>query len=185
MIPDSDRGTMRTSGRIRRIVVLVIRTTREEHHVSRNRSHSHNEEHRMVATTTTTGRRPTPFNPWLVVARILMLMTLAQAFFAGALLSGYTEGRDAHRINAYSLEALALVLLIASIATQRKTPAGRRMIAATGLFLVGIMVVATIGVLSAEGHRLLWLHVPAGVMMMGSAASLQAAARNLRQPADT
>jgi hypothetical protein len=47
------------------------------------------------------------------------------------------------------------------------------------------MVVAIIGLLSAQGHRLLWLHVPAGVIMMGAAASLQRAARNLRQSAET
>jgi ABC-type transport system involved in cytochrome c biogenesis permease subunit len=112
-------------------------------------------------------------------------MTLAQAFFAGALLSGYTEGRDAHRLNAIALVVLALGLFIASLATRRRTPAGRRLVAASGQFLAGIMVVAVLGALSAEGQRLLWLHVPAGVMMMGAATALQRAARNLRQPAGT
>jgi hypothetical protein len=137
----------------------------------------------MVATTSTTGRDAGPFNPWLMVARILMLLTLAQSFFAGALLSGYTEGRDAHRMNAMALFVLALGLLVASIATQRKMPAGRRLVFASAQFFAGIMIVATIGMLSAEGHRLLWLHVPAGVMMMGGTARLQAAAGGLRQAA--
>jgi hypothetical protein len=141
----------------------------------------------MVATTpTSTTDRPTaPSTPWLFVARILGLMTLAQAFFAGALLSGYAEGRDAHRINAMTLFTVALALLVVSIVTQRRTPAGRRLIVAAGQFVAGIMIVAIIGLLSAQGYRLLWLHVPAGVVMMGAAASLQTAARNLRQSAET
>lgn len=139
----------------------------------------------MVATTPTADRPDTTFNPWRLVAGLLGLMTLAQAFFAGALLSGYTEGRDAHRLNAMALAIIALGFLVASVAVQRRTPAGRRLIAAAGQFVAGIMVVAVIGMLSAEGHRLLWLHVPAGVMMMGSAAALQRAARSLRQPART
>lgn len=135
----------------------------------------------MVATTT--DRQVTQLNPWLIVARVLMLMTLAQAFFAGALLSGYTEGRDAHRANAMALAFLALGLLVASIARLRGTPSGRRLVRASAQFFAGIMIVATIGMLSAEGHRLLWLHVPAGVLMMGGAAALQTAAGGLRQPA--
>lgn len=134
----------------------------------------------MVATT---DRQEPPFNPWLLVTRLLGLMTLAQAFFAGALLSGYTEGRDAHRANAMALAVLALGLLVASLVAMRKAPGGRRLIAAAAQFFAGIMVVGVIGALSAEGHRLLWLHVPAGVIMMGSAAALQAAARPLREPA--
>jgi ABC-type transport system involved in cytochrome c biogenesis permease subunit len=139
----------------------------------------------MVASTPMADRRPARFNPWLVAARILGLMTLAQAFFAGALLSGYTEGRLAHRLNAYSLFAITLIMVVAAIATQRATPEGRRLIAASAQFLAGIMVVAIIGMMSAEGHRLLWLHVPAGVMMMGGAAALQGAAAHLREPAGT
>jgi uncharacterized membrane protein len=137
----------------------------------------------MVATTTTSDRVPGAFNPWLLVARLLGLMTLAQAFFAGALLSGYTEGREAHRANAIALVVTALVLLIAAVATQRKTAAGRRLVFTSAQFFAGIMIVATIGMLSAEGHRLLWIHVPAGVMMMGGAAALQTAAGGVRQPA--
>ena len=137
----------------------------------------------MVATTTTTDRAPAPFNPWLIVARLLGLMTLAQAFFAGALLSGYTEGRDAHRANAMALFFLALGFMASAIVRQRRTRAGRRLVFTSAQFFAGIMIVATIGMLSAEGHRLLWLHVPAGVMMMGGAAALQAAARDARQPA--
>ena len=137
----------------------------------------------MVATTHTPDRQSPPFNPWLIIARVLMLMTLAQAFFAGALLSGYTEGRDAHRANAMALFFLALGLLVASVRTLRRAPGGRRLIATSAQFFAGIMIVATIGMLSAEGHRLLWLHVPAGVMMMGGAAALQTAARDMRQPA--
>jgi len=139
----------------------------------------------MVVSTQTADRQPARFNPWLVTARILGVMTLAQAFFAGALLSGYTDGRLAHRVNAYSLFAIALVFVAVAIATQRTTPEGRRLIAAAGQFLAGIMVVAIIGMMSAEGHRLLWLHVPAGVMMMGGAAALQGAAGHLREPAGT
>lgn len=137
----------------------------------------------MVATTHTTDDQKTPLNPWLLVTRLLGLMTLAQAFFAGALLSGYTEGRDAHRANAMALAVLALGLLIASVTCLRGAPGGRRLIAASAQFFAGIMIVATIGMLSAEGHRLLWLHVPAGVMMVGGAGALQAAARDLRQSA--
>jgi hypothetical protein len=134
----------------------------------------------MVATTTAPEDRALAPRLWLVLSGLLSLMTLAQALFAGMLLAGYPVGLDIHRANAYALFVLSLAGLVVAIATQRGTPAGRRLISALAHFMVGIIVVAILGVLSREGYRLHWLHLPAGVAMMGLAGVIREAASRLR-----
>lgn len=118
----------------------------------------------------------------MVVSGLLAIMTLAQSLFAGMLLAGYPVGLDIHRANAYALFFLAVAGLVAAIATQRGTPAGRRLISALAHFVIGIIIVAILGVLSREGYRLHWLHFPAGVAMMGLANVIREAASGLRSP---
>jgi heme A synthase len=109
-------------------------------------------------------------------------MTLTQSLFAGMMLSGYPVGRDIHRTNAYALFVLSLVGVVVAIATQRQTRAGRRLISALAHFMVGIIVVAALGILSREGYRLHWLHLPAGVVMMGMASTIRNAASGIQSP---
>lgn len=140
----------------------------------------------MVATTPRTPDRQIPSSiGWIAVTRLMALMTFAQAFFAGMLLAGYPVGRDAHRANAYSLVGLTLVCLIAALTTRRHTEAGQRLIRALVSFVIGLAIVAALGILSREGYRLHWAHLPAGIAMMGSAGAVTHAASALSSPTGT
>lgn len=136
----------------------------------------------MVSTTTTPEHQTPAFPGWTIVARLMVLMTFLQPFFIGAMFSGYRDGLNAHRINAYALVLLAVGSLIVAIATQRKTPAGRKLVFALAEFSVLLVVVAVIGILSHQGYRLHWLHLPAGVGMVMGAMDIMTKAGNLRQP---
>jgi hypothetical protein len=134
----------------------------------------------MVATTATPDRPASASRLWVGLSGLLSLMTLAQSLFAGMLLAGYPIGRHIHRGNAYALFLFSLVGLVVAIMTQRRTRAGRRLISALAHFMVGIIIVTALGILSREGYRLHWLHLPAGVAMMGMASMIQRAARGLQ-----
>ena len=136
----------------------------------------------MVATTTTPERHASATPGWTIVARLLVLMTFLQPFFIGAMFSGYRDGLNAHRINAYALILLAIGSLVVAIRTQRKTPAGRKLISALAEFSVLLVIVAIIGMLSHQGYRLHWLHLPAGVGMVMGALDIMTKAGDLRQP---
>ena len=138
----------------------------------------------MVATTTTSEHPARTLSGWIIVGRIMSIMTFLQPFFIGAMFSGYRDGLNAHRINAYALVLLAIGSLIVAIATQRRSPAGRKLISALAEFSVLLIVVAIIGVLSHEGYRLHWLHLPAGVGMVMGALDIVSKARDLQQPTD-
>ena len=137
----------------------------------------------MVAITPTAERSSPAIQGWVIVARLITLMIFLQPFFIGLLFSGHSMGMYAHRANAYALFLLTLGGLIVATVTRRGTPAGRTMIGEFIHLLVGIIVVAILGVLSHEGViRLHWLHFPAGVALLAPAMSLVAAAQGLYRP---
>jgi hypothetical protein len=138
----------------------------------------------MVATTTTPERQMPAAFGWMIVARLLVVMTFLQPLFIGMMFSGYGNGLNAHRANAYALVLLTIVSLFVAARTQRSSPAGRKLVTALGRFLVGLIVVAIIGILSSEGYRLHWLHFPAGVGMVGGAMGVMSAVGSLRQPTE-
>jgi hypothetical protein len=123
---------------------------------------------------------------WIVVTRLLMILIFLQSVFAGLLLSGEGWGRTAHRLTAYGLVAATLLAGVAAAATLGRAPAGPRlatMLIALGLALAAQMVV---GIMSANGERLLWLHVPLGVALVGFAAETVSATRQLgRSPSES
>jgi len=137
----------------------------------------------MVSTTPTTSPSIPAIRGWVIVARLITLMIFLQPFFIGLLFSGQSMGMDAHGTNAYALFLLTLGGLIVAIFTRRETPTGRKMIGKFVHLLVGIIIVAILGVLSHEGViRLHWLHFPAGVALLAPAMSLVSAAQGLYRP---
>jgi multisubunit Na+/H+ antiporter MnhF subunit len=116
---------------------------------------------------------------WVAVTRLLMILIFLQSVFAGLLLSGEGWGRTAHRLTAYGLVAGVLLAGVIATVTLRRVPAGPRL--ATLLIALGLALAAqmAVGIMSANGERLLWLHVPLGVALVGFAAETVSATRQL------
>lgn len=140
----------------------------------------------MVSTAPTANRSSPNMQPWVILARLITLMIFLQPFFIGLVFSGRSNGLDMHSANAYALFLLTLGGLIVAAITRRKGPAGREMIGKLIHLLVGIVIVAILGVLSHEGViRLHWLHFPVGMALLIPAMSLVSAAQALYQPKDS
>lgn len=116
---------------------------------------------------------------WSVITILLLAAVFTEAVFAGAILSGADWARTAHRLNAAILIALTLTAGLAAIVTLRHVTHGRRL----GLILLSltasIFLQAAIGVLSAKGANLLWIHVPLGVALFGFAVRAVVTARRI------
>ncbi len=118
---------------------------------------------------------------WAALARVLMIAVFAQSIFAGIFLSGEGWGRAVHRITAFGLVAMTLAAGIVALAALARTDVGRRFALRLVAFGLGLVVQMVLGMLSAGGERLLWLHIPLGVALVGAAAGLEGAARTLRR----
>lgn len=131
-----------------------------------------------------TGRESRPAGAWIAIARLLMIAVFAQSIFAGLMLSGEMWGRDAHRATAFGLIAAALLTGIIALLTLRRRRGGTRL----ALSLLGLAAAlafqAALGIRSADGERLLWLHIPLGVALTGFTANLEAAVRRLQPGED-
>ncbi len=128
-------------------------------------------------------REPGAPGIWIAIARLLMVAVFVQSIFAGLLLSGELWGRTAHRLTAFSLIAAALLTGIAALLTLLRTEGGPRLAGSLLALAAALVLQAAVGIRSADGERLLWLHVPLGVALTGFTANLEAAARRLRRPA--
>ncbi len=116
---------------------------------------------------------------WAPITRLLMLAIFAQSIFAGLLLSGEAWGRTAHRLTAFGLVAVVLLAGIVAIVTLRDVDTGPRLAMLLIGLAVSLAIQTVLGMLSAGGERLLWLHVPFGVALVGFAAQLEVTARQL------
>jgi hypothetical protein len=126
-------------------------------------------------------REPGAPGIWIAIARLLMIAVFAQSIFAGLILSGESWGRTAHRLTAFGLITATVLAGIAALLALRHTEGGARL-AGSLLALAAMLVLQTVlGIRSAAGERLLWLHVPLGVALTGFTANLEAAARRLRR----
>lgn len=131
----------------------------------------------LTSTTPETGRGPGIARGWVVFTRLLMLAVFSQAVFAGLLLSGEGWGRTAHRSMAEGLVAGTLLAGIVAAVTLRRVAGGRRLALTLIALAVCLAVQMTLGLLSADGERLLWLHVPFGVALVGFADQLARSTR--------
>jgi hypothetical protein len=116
---------------------------------------------------------------WTVITALLAATFFLQAIFAGAMLSGVGWAHKAHSVTAALLIASAVAAGVASVVTLRRFRDGPRL----GLTLLALAAAAflqaAIGVLSAKGVNLAWVHVPLGVALVGLAAQAVAGARRL------
>jgi len=112
---------------------------------------------------------------WVALARLFSLAVFAQSIFAGFLLSGYGWGRTAHEMTAYALVLAAPLAAIVAAVTAHHSAAGRRLALLLGALAVGLAAQTVVGIVSASGQRLMWIHVPLGVILIALAAGLQGA----------
>jgi hypothetical protein len=116
---------------------------------------------------------------WAVFARLLLLATYAQSIFAGVFLSGKIWGRDAHEMNAGILVLVAFVAGGVALFTLREVSGGKRFAFSLLGFAVALVIQYAIGQEIADGERLLWLHIPFGVALIGFSAEMATVARRL------
>lgn len=119
---------------------------------------------------------------WSGIARLLMVATFAQAFFAGVFLSGELWGRDLHRFMGFTIAGISVVLAVIAVVSLREESEGRRFALSLVGFAVMVAIQLALGLAYAEGTRTLWLHLPLGVGLVGAAAGLETTARQLGQP---
>jgi hypothetical protein len=116
---------------------------------------------------------------WSAIATLLVLAVFAQAAFAGLMLSGVDWGRTAHSVNAVALIASTLTAGLAALVTLRRISHGTRL-GLTLLSLALLVVLQTaIGMSTAKGANLMWVHLPLGVALVGLAAHAASVARRL------
>jgi hypothetical protein len=122
---------------------------------------------------------------WVAFTRLLVIAVYAQSIFAGLFLSGETWGRTAHRVNASVLVAGTLLAGIVAAVTLRHIVGGRRL--AVWLFALGIGLAfqMMLGLRAAEGERVLWIHIPFGVALVGITAELVVVAQRLGKPVES
>lgn len=116
---------------------------------------------------------------WIIFARLLLLAVYAQSIFAGVFLSGKIWGRDAHEINAGILVFVSFIAGALALFSLREVSGGRRYAAAMLAFAVAVTIQYGIGEQVADGERLLWIHIPFGVALVGWSAEMATVARRL------
>ncbi len=116
---------------------------------------------------------------WTLIAVALAVALFLEAIFAGSMLSGLSWARRAHATTAIVLIASAFAAGLTGLVTLRCTPHGRRL-GFTLLSLAGATCIqAVLGVLSAKGANLTWIHVPLGVALVSLAGLATLSARRL------
>jgi hypothetical protein len=104
---------------------------------------------------------------WTVVTGLLLAAVFLEAVFAGAMLSGIAWALRAHVVTAAVLMASAT--LAALVAFLRRGANGARLSLLLAALAVLVLAQAAVGMMSAKGANLLWLHVPLGVALFGLA----------------
>jgi len=101
---------------------------------------------------------------------VILLGIVLQACFAGAMMSGADWALRAHSLTAAALVVATIIASLVSLAALRRLPHGLKF--GLGLLSLAVMMVAqaVLGVLSAKGANLLWIHVPLGAALLGMAA---------------
>jgi hypothetical protein len=123
--------------------------------------------------------RPTGTRPGIAVAlhlvlRLLALLVLAQAFFAGLFLDGNAAWRQWHAVNGMLLiPLLALLAVVPTVVLWRSGGPGWITLASVGLLLAIFIQIA----MGQSGQ--LAVHVPLGVAILGLIGALLGRTRNL------
>ena len=120
-----------------------------------------------------------PRRLWSVVTALIVADIFAQAAFAGAMLSGVEWARTAHSVNAVVLIAATLGAGLVAVVTLRRIPHGATLGFTLLALAVAIALQTAVGISTAHGANLMWLHVPLGVALVGLAGQIAAGARRL------
>lgn len=104
-----------------------------------------------------------------VIMTVILLGLFFQACFAGAMISGAGWALRAHSLTSTALIVATIVASLVSLATFRRSPHGLKF--GLGLLALAMLMLAqaAVGILSAKGSNLLWIHVPLGVALFGMA----------------
>jgi hypothetical protein len=116
---------------------------------------------------------------WTIFARLFLIAIYAQSIFAGVFLSGKVWARDAHETNAGILVMVSFIAGALALFSLRDVSGGRRYAISMLALAVGITIQYAIGEEIADGERLLWLHIPFGVALIGWSAEMATVARRL------
>lgn len=134
-------------------------------------------------TTRTTVEATVVSQLWVVATRLVAIAVFAQAALAGQFLSGQQWARPLHRSLAVGLVITTVGMGLVALWRLHRLESGVRFaVALLGLGL-GLLVQMTVGLLSADGHRLLWLHIPLGVALLGYSVDMVQRARRLNEDA--
>lgn len=118
---------------------------------------------------------------WTVIALLLVTAIFMQAVFAGAMLSGIEWALRAHRLNGMILIGSTGMAGLLALFSLRHVAHGSKL-GFTLLALAAVTFVqAAIGMMSAKGANLMWVHVPLGVALVGFAIQAVRQARSLGQ----
>jgi len=116
---------------------------------------------------------------WTIITAAIAVGIFAQAVFAGAMMSGEAWAASAHSANAVLLIAATLAAGLVSAVVLRRVPQGPTL----GLMLLCLAVIVflqtALGILSAKGANLMWVHIPLGVALVGFAMQAMMRARRL------
>ena len=116
---------------------------------------------------------------WAGITQLMVVAVFGQSIFAGFMLSGEGWGRTLHWYTAIALVVGTLLASLIAAVTLRGVANGSRLAAMLFGLTVALAVQFTLGWRSAQGDNLLWLHVPAGVLMVGFALTPPQIARRL------
>jgi hypothetical protein len=116
---------------------------------------------------------------WGVITILLAIAISIQAVFAGAMLSGVGWARAAHEATATLLIASTTTAGLVCLVTLRSIPHGLKLGLTLLALAAAVVLQAALGVLSAKGANLLWIHVPLGVALVGLSAQAAIWAREL------
>jgi len=116
---------------------------------------------------------------WGGIATAILVTLFTEAIFAGALLSGIGWARAAHAVTAGVVIAATLTAGLVALIALRRIPRGLAFALALLSLAIAAALQLVVGVVSAKGANLLWLHVPLGVALVGFAGQVAATARRL------
>jgi hypothetical protein len=116
---------------------------------------------------------------WIIFARLLLIGVYAQSIFAGVYLSGELWGRDAHELNAGIIVMVSFISGVLALVTLRDISGGRRFAFTMLGFAICVTIQYVMGQEIADGRRLLWFHIPAGVALIGWSAEIATLPRRL------
>ena len=115
---------------------------------------------------------------WSIIIALLAIAVFGEAIFAGAMLSGVAWAHTAHAMNARILIAATIIASFGAFVGLRNSPRRKKFGWLLLSFTVMIVLQSALGVFTAKGINLLWVHVPLGVALFSIAVHAAIATKN-------